>query len=344
VVISSGTDGDGDAGAVSLTVADGLEVRNWGFILTSSTAAGDAGDLTISADRIRLAGGVGHSVIGSEAVRGSSGFAGFVNLRAKEIQLSEGGRVGVSSIAVVPEERLQGFIPGRIEVTADRLTLESGASINASSGVVPASDILLRIGDRLWLRNAAITTESNYSDGGSITLDGGAVVVQDSRITTSAYGLGNGGLIHLQPAALLLDSGFIQANTLFGSQGGDLSIDTPIVWRPADQRFVLGGELRQEFIAGSGLNVIQAAAPEGVSGEVRVPPLTLDLGGGLFGLRTDYAGLAGIAADPCTPRQGGESALVRSGRGAPGDELVLQWNGPDTPLGYGWGVYGCGVR
>jgi len=203
-----------------------------------------------------------------------------------------------------------------------------------STGNVPASDIRLQVGDRMRVRTGQVTTEANGGDGGRIEVVGGPLILQDGRITTSVWGLGNGGDILIRPRALLLDTGFIQANTSEGAKGGDIRVDTPILVIPGNQRYVQGGEQRQNFWTGSGVNVIQAAAPEGISGDIQVSAIALDLSGALFSLRADYAGLAGVAESPCEVVQGAvPSSLVRSGYGGFPEGRNAPWHGLDVPVG-----------
>jgi hypothetical protein len=184
----------------------------------------------------------------------------------------------------------------------------------------------------LLVEDSHITTEANTADGGPITLTGsGAVLLRNGQITTSTES-GNGGDISLAPGALILDNGFIQANTGgTGASGGDIRIDTDLLIVPSDQILEVGGNERLSFQPNSGLNVIQAAAPDGVSGNLDVPALTLNIATDFAGVDTGFEGLAGLGKDPCHVGQGQKpSSLVFAGRGSLHADVISHYLGLDV--------------
>jgi hypothetical protein len=62
-----------------------------------------------------------------------------------------------------------------------------------------------------------------------------------------------------------------------------------------------------------GINVIQAAAPDGVSGNVQIRAPALDIAGSLRGLSTEVINTAVVGRDLC--RVGASSSLTPLGRG-----------------------------
>jgi hypothetical protein len=78
----------------------------------------------------------------------------------------------------------------------------------------------------------------------------------------------------------------------------------------------VGGLQRQEFEAGSGRNVIQAAAPAGNPGNLSLSSPELDISGSLVGLSGRPIENAGLAEDPCVAAwKKDASSLVAAGRG-----------------------------
>ena len=93
--------------------------------------------------------------------------------------------------------------------------------------------------------------------------------MNNGQITTSVFGeKGDGGNINISGNYLVMDTGFIQANTAAtGAKGGNIFINELGVIGKGGLVSV-GGQNRETFIPNSGFNVIQAAAPDGVSGQV----------------------------------------------------------------------------
>jgi hypothetical protein len=289
----------------------------------------------------------------------SSGQPGDIRIEAGHIYMEGESRIRNWSFSEIPAEALVDYRKRSISIEADSVTLKDGAVIDARAlGNTPASDISLWVDGQIHLRGeSAITTASlsgtdggdillragslvveqsaistlvvasGEGDGGAIDISGGAVLLRDGFINTSVYGSGDGGDIRLTPQALILDLGFIQANTDQGQRGGDIRIETPMLIIPADQTLAVGGDTRQDYqeAVAQGINFIQAAAPEGVSGQISVPRLTLDLSGALLSLRSDFLGLDRLSADPCGGAAG--SSLTRQGRGTLPDSLSNGWQG-----------------
>src|SRR5690349_1652231 len=127
------------------------------------------------------------------------------------------------------------------------------------------------------------------------------MLLDRSQITTSVSGpIGNGGDIFIHAGALVLNTGFIQANTAgAGARGGNVTIDVPVLLASADQ-LAVGGSLPLSFDPNVfGLNVIQAAAPTGVSGTVEVSNPRLDIAGSLQALATEIVSVGALGRDLC---------------------------------------------
>jgi hypothetical protein len=93
----------------------------------------------------------------------------------------------------------------------------------------------------------------------------------------------------------------------------------------------VGGQDRLTFQPDTGINVIQAAAPDGVSGALDVPALTLNLATDFAGVDTGFEGLAGLGKDPCHVGQGQKpSSLVFAGRGSLHADVISHYLGLDV--------------
>lgn len=318
----------GDAGEISVNARTTLKLLNGAQISTSTSSAGNAGTITITAGELVIEGGVPGrqvSAITSSADAGATGTVGTVQVTADSLIISE-GEISITANQTLPKNRLGSGPAGRIRVDAGEIRLDGGARITAaSSGNVPASAIDIRANDMLHMAGgSAITTSSKQANGGPISIDGRLLVVEDSLITTSVEGAaGNGGNITLAPKFLVLNGGFIQANTAApGARGGDILVDTQALIASGGEVQV-GSAERQTFQRGSGLNLIQAAAPGGEQGTIAITAPDLDISGALANLSTTFIELARLSSDPCAAITGqAASSLVQGGRGGipPGPE------------------------
>ncbi len=333
--IFSSTQGSGAGRGVEITVADTILLLRGGQIHASTWGTGDAGQVTVTAPQIFIDGqGQGATLvtgIGSSAEEGSTGVIGHIVVDANTLHLLNGGKITVASKAIDPADArslTDEEIPN-IRITARDLALSGGSAItSAAFGNMPAGAINLHIDKRLTLDHSTISTEANRGAGGSITMDGGDLLLRDSQITTSVLGeRGDGGDITLTPQALVLDGGFIQANTAaVNAKGGDIHVAASAFISPADQELRIGGQERETFQPG--VNVIQAAAPDGVSGAVQVTNPDLSLSSSLVTLNTSYLDATAQLSSRC----GGQFAEERSrfiiqGRGSlppdPGDAQAV---------------------
>jgi hypothetical protein len=290
----------GLGGSIYLDVSD-LVLRSGGSIQTDTNGMAQAGNIeinaqtvlideTLSSDYWKLTG------ISSSASNYIVGFT-FEN---GEIQISE---LPTTSRA------------GHIELTVhNSLELQSGARISTqANNLGDAGPIQIQTSTMLVDNNSRITTEAQQGNAGPIHIDGGWLWLQNSQITTSAGG--DGGAIELSPKQLILDGGFIQANAASGN-GGDISITSQVLLYPATQTLLVGGEERFNFTPGLDTNIIQAVAPQGVSGQIDLTPVAFDITAALVPLRVPFADPNALLNDICQIDSIEEaSALIYQGRG-----------------------------
>ena len=313
--ISSDALGDGDAGSVSVRVDGAMAVINGGSVSSDTYSFGRAGNVNVDVGSLRVDGP--GSTISSKAWAFSSGQTGTVSVTASDrITLANGGTLSIANEANVFDPSL--LTPTRLTVTAPVVELQDASITAASTGNVAASDIVVNVGKLLFLDPSSISTSSVDGDGGAISILGpnAFVVLENSQITTSVTGLlnGNGGDITIQALGLVLNTGFIQANTAAASaSGGNVNIDVQLLM-PSGNSLFLGGSTVLPFLPGVfGYNVIQAAAPDGFSGTIAVTAPVLDISGSLTGLTARSINTGELGRSPC--RLGAGSSLVQAGRG-----------------------------
>ncbi|PHS56816.1 MAG: hypothetical protein COB17_08085 [Sulfurimonas sp.] len=109
--------------------------------------------------------------------------------------------------------------------------------------------------------------------------------------------------------ALVIDTGFIQTNTDLGALGGDILIDTKSIITKKSILPTVGGE-KQKFVSSSGLNIIQAAAPQGNPGNLDIAAPKFELSDSLVKLTTGYTKIYDLVKDACYVRSNNHSSLL----------------------------------
>jgi len=234
---------------------------------------------------------------------------------SQAITVSDHGILSIRNAATVGQPSR--LTPTVLALSAPDITLRNARITAESSGNVDASDVRIQFTDRLLIDPSSITTSAELGNGGAITIGGGrSILLQDSQITTSVlHGLGDGGDINIQAGSLVMQSGFIQANTAgAGASGGNVSINVQTLL-PSGSSVLIGGSTPLVFQPGvNGPNVIQAAAPTGVSGTIDTTSPTLDVAQRLTQLSAQTVDFGALGKDPCRV-VGARSSFTRAGKG-----------------------------
>lgn len=313
--------GSGAAGNIELRVSDALSLRQGGSLSANTGGSGPAGRIGISAGSFLASGSDAQSgfktLVISRARPGSGGQPGSITLDVRGLlELQDGAALSIANDAQLRNPAL--IQPTTLSVQAGQIRLSDSDITAAASANAGAGRIALATSGNLLLDRSSVRTSALDGDGGPITVDvAGTMRLRDSRITTSVEGRsnGNGGDITLAARTLLLESGFVQANSSAPlARGGDVRIDVRTLLPDGSQVFV-GGSRVQDFRRGvPGFNVIQAAAPEGLSGTLDVTLPQLNLSGYLAGLQTRRVDFGPLSRDVC--EVGADSSLGPQGRGA----------------------------
>ena len=331
--IASASRSSGGSGSISITTP-WLRVADHGVINTGTGRFGTAGAgrIDIDVDRLELlsSGRLASIEWGHAAVGGR------IAVSARDSILLDGGQILASGaneatagkiVLKAPSVRLRGglittsneedALSGGIEINAGQIVLSDSSWIQSSStSTAGAGTVEVNFADRLSLDHSSITTSANAGNGGSIRIRGGKLMLlENSQITTSVLGTrGNGGDIGVSASVLVMNTGFIQANTAArAASGGNVLIDVASLI-PGGNTLTLGSRSAHTFTPGVfGYNVIEAAAPDGVSGNIQVSSPALDLAGALRGLSTATIDFGALDRDPC--RVGAGSSLTPVGRG-----------------------------
>jgi hypothetical protein len=277
--VSASSSGPGDAGSVTLDATGDLTIDN--ALVTSSSegvGVGTAGDVNLSGANITL---TKTSTLESDAD----------NFALVSTESSSDDRTGVPGIITITSpglvlldqgSRLSGSVSGEADggeifVTANDLNLFNGSVIETrATGTGSSGSITLNIANDVRLvtpqdaeipdEQSAILTNSEISQGGTITANIGGVLFMDrSRIESSVETAdGQGGDILLTTNGLFMVTSQILARADQGNGGaiiinrGERTPD-PATDTPFDGLFIIDSE-----------SLINADSAAGVSGEVNI--------------------------------------------------------------------------
>jgi filamentous hemagglutinin family protein len=209
----------GNAGSITIKAGE-FSLKDIARVSTNTRGEGDAGSILVDVDGLtEIDGG---SISSSTS---GAGAGGSVIVRSDSLTLSDNGRLSATSTGI------GSGTAGNITVDVDdNLIMTSGGTIETSTEDADGGDIQVTVGRLLWMRDSSITTSvrGGTGNGGNITLEGGAIVLDDSSITANAYG-GNGGNITITADPLLMDENSrITASSQLGVQG-TIGINAPLV-------------------------------------------------------------------------------------------------------------------
>jgi hypothetical protein len=314
----------GDAGRINIRVAGELAVLNGGVISSGTfSPLGKAGSITVSAGQIMIDGELDYplgsqpSIVTASAYSGSSGKTGSVMVTAAEsITIQNKGAISIGNFATVATpEVLTGTT---LSVTAPSIFLVNDGRVSArSTGNIAAGNVAVKFTNQLSInQTSTITTSAVDGNGGSIDILGNGLLTLDrSTITTSVTGAsGNAGSVNIAAKTLLMSNGFIQANTAAALASGGTILISADALVPSFGTLLIGGSTPYAVDAVTpGFNVIHAASPTGVSGDISITTPNLDLAGKLAGLKVTLLESGGFSRNPCV--SAGSSSFAQTGRG-----------------------------
>ncbi len=188
--VSAATTGEGDGGSLSINASDFVELTKSGFLVTQTDGSGDAGEMTITTDKLLVSDGaeVSASTLGGES--------GSIKVNANTLEITNGGGVFTST----------------------------GAGEKAGDITLKVVDNVILAGENSGL--FANTFTGSTGDGGSIFIDPRTVIIRDgARVAVNSQGQGKGGDIDIFSESLTLDRAEISADTASTEKtGGDINI------------------------------------------------------------------------------------------------------------------------
>ncbi len=266
---------EGDGGAITVT-ADTLLLNDGARIESAALSTGNAGDITLVGETIVLDGDVQVN-----ARSEFEGAAGDVTLRGDTIRVANGARI----LSLTEADGAA----GNINFEQGDVVLESGATVDAESlGTQPAGNVSfnaasVRIGDA-----ARVSTQSVVSQGGNVdvdvsgtfAVDPGGVVITDVRGPT-----GGGGDVIVRAESVVINDATVTANAnAVDAEAGNLFFQ------------VRGGYFESTNAT------VTANNPQGVDGTVVIDGPVDQVVGDLVSLDGDFSDASDQLETPCVAR------------------------------------------
>ena len=255
-------DAVGDAGKIEINTGS-LLATNGSQIDSFTRGQGNAGNITIQASNDVTFDGFGNNGLFSAAFSsveaGGKGDGGNINLTARSLSLTNGGKLDVGvrqasaslpsgrgkggninidvddALTIADGSRINAITfgqgnAGKLEIKANSLNLDNNAFISSVSETnFDAGDITLNIANSIQATDSSISTSSTQSSGGNLTINAGDIKLRgNSDLTTDiASGQGSGGNINITADSVIaFDDSDIFASAPEG-QGGNVTLDTP---------------------------------------------------------------------------------------------------------------------
>ena len=328
--IISTVNGEGDGSRINIHTQT-IDMSDNAVIRTTTAGVADSGEITISSQLINMNSGATIDTSSFVAVGENAGKTGQLTIQTERLSLTGFGTLIIST------SFLNGGPVGDVHITASQINLSDQAEIRADSfSQADAGNIVITNRSQLNLDNARITTEAVAGDGGQITINSQDLMLKNVQLRTSAIGTqGDGGNINIESELLTINTSFIQANTsASGGRGGDINVSAK-QFIASRGHVEVGGQQQLSFTADSGVNVIQAAAPDGVSGQVTVSNVELNITGQLKPIQSSFSSRQNISGNPCRVARGQTlSSLVVAGKGGlpvnASEDLMLPVSGSST--------------
>ena len=223
----------GDAGSIIISLSGLLEIVDEGQISSVTAAKGDAGSITISAEKISIDGQDHCAAILCQAEEGSSGNAGSIIIcQSGEIELKNGAHINSSSFST--------GAAGHIRMDADSLSItgeeERAGVFNSTAGSAEqakdSGNIVLNLSGALTVKHSGEidSSTSSHHDAGDIIISADNILIDGegyaTGISSFSEGIGDSGSIKImaQNAIDVRNGGKIGATSNGEGDSGDISI------------------------------------------------------------------------------------------------------------------------
>ena len=264
-----------DVGQLSISAPTGSLTIDNGFVSTSTTEAGRAGDISVNVRELALMRG-GQITSSSEAF--ASGGGGNVTISADSASISGSSPSGMSSNPFSTDPRSGVFTTtagtgpgGTIAVAAPALTMSDNGTISAAtSGSGNAGNISLNVGNLTQTGGARVdSSTTSEGQGGNLTVTATESMSISgsgslpSGLFSTASSTGNAGQITVSAPALA------PVPTLTMADGGKISVETSFKESGAGSAGSISLNANNFSLAG-GAQVVSSTSGAGAGGTVAV--------------------------------------------------------------------------
>ena len=352
--IASSTLGAGDAGTVTVSASDSIELSGANsqadmirgssgvFVSAEGGATGNVGEMTIFTPRLTVSEGarisadnfgtghggnaffnVGQLLIGNggtvRAGSFGSGSGGTLNISASQsVEVTGTGTLGSQPIKSSLFTQAQaGGNAGALTIATGDLTVADGAKITvASLGSGSAGDLNISAGS-IHLENQGQLTADSTAGLGDINIGTQNFILRGgSGITTNSQGSDPGGNINITTDNLVaLENSDITANAK-NSFGGQVNITASGIF---------GTEYRQQPTTASDITATSDLGAN-FSGTVTIKTPDANPSAGLLALPADVVDLAHLIVSGCEPYKGSRFTVTGRGGIPPSPDTLLAGN------------------
>lgn len=331
-VFSTGSSSAGNAGNLMVNVSETLNLSGTltlddetnfptGLFTLSVNANATAGDIEISTGKVNITKG---AQIQASTI--SNGDGGNITIKANEIQLA--GNSAIDFPTGIASGTSGSGSSGSVKVITNDLVIQDNAGISVNSlADGNAGEIVAKVNSYLTLDDGRISSRSDRSSGGEISIDAGSIQLKgDSDILTNvANGAGGGGNITLSADLIVaFEDSDILANSADG-RGGNITLDTDAFFAAPFNRALVNSN--SGLLNGNSRVDINATGS--VDGIIEIPEINF-LPNNLVQLTEETVDAEDTIANSCVVRQGESGGtLLVTGSGSlsasPGDASISNY-------------------
>jgi filamentous hemagglutinin family protein len=347
----------GRSGSINITSPD-LSLQNGAIITGTTFGNAAAGNITVNADRVEVA-GISPSSFGPTAISSSSfgkGNAGTITVNASTLLVKNFGTINTTSSNSGDAGSIVINASQGVEVTGGYLSQKSniGSGVNlpnpairallrlpslptGNAGSVTINSPTVRLADqgRIGVRN------NGLGNSGKVLINANQILLDETAQISATTDSGEGGNVLLNSQLLVLRRGSnITASAGGIGNGGNISLQSPLIVGLEDSDVIAsavkgrGGSINITTQGILGLkyrdrltpaNDITASSEFGVNGTVQVNTIGVDPNSGLTSLPVDIVDPSQKIATGCTDQT--TSSFVATGRGGIPENPMQSLNG-----------------